>query len=845
MNRLVVLNLGQGNLYEGFPVVTAYIGEADNLYQMKFSANLPAAREIPELYHHWKSLYSAFYYRPFLRLGVQEIEEIDDTFEIEEDTVTNISEVEIKQLCEQLYNCLNLWLNSVEFRKIEQQLRTHLKPSEEIRFIVETNDNLLRRLPWHVWNWFDDYPRAELALSASEYQQPQKFPKNIPKNQKSSMRILAIFGNSQEIDISQDRIFLENLLTGAEIQFLVEPRLDELNNQLWQQGWDILFFAGHSCCTQEKGCLQLNQTDIITLDQLKYGLKQAISRGLRLAIFNSCDGLGLAQQLQELHISQVIVMREPVPNVIAQKFLKYFLTEFSQGQSLYTAVRSARERLQGLEREYPCATWLPVICQNPAEPPMIWNRERQTERVDKVDSSVAVSETKQRSRSYESNTLSGTIKQKLLDRHRFVVAATRRLLTVLLASVLVASSIMGLRHLGILQPWELHSYDYLIHLRPADEKPDPRLLIITIDEADIQYQINKKMNMRWSLSDQALSQLLQKLEQYQPAAIGIDIYRDFPIDSNYPELGEVLQQDKRIFTVCKVSAPDDGAPLGVPSPSKVPRERISFSDFVADADRVLRRQLVQLTPPLESPCAAEYAFSFQLAQHYLNAQGIKWDINSEKNLQIGNTVFRRLQSHTSGYQGVDASGYQILLNYRSLPSLLKIAEKISLKELLNDEIIPELLHKSVKNRIVLIGVTASSPPPDDWETPYTAYASDQQKQTPGVFLQAQMVSHILSAVLDGRPLMWWWSQWFEVWWVWGWSLVGGIISWRILQPLHIGLAIVIALLTLFSICFGIFTQAGWIPLVPSTLALVSCAVVLSILAPTHVSNSKKRWNSRI
>ncbi|MBP5974553.1 CHASE2 domain-containing protein [Brasilonema sp. CT11] len=831
MNRLVVLNLSQGNLYEGFPVVTAYIGEEDNIYRMKFSASLPPAPEIPELYRNWKSLYSAFYYRPFLRLGVEEIDEIDDTFEIEEDSVTNISEVEINELCKQLYNCLNLWLNSVEFRKIEQQLRTHFQPSEEIRFIVETNDNILRRLPWHLWNFFDDYPLAEVALSALEYQKLHK----IQKNPKSTIRILAIFGNTLEIDISQDRKFLEILLRGAEIKFLVEPTLDEFNNQLWQQNWDILFFAGHSCCIQEKGSLQLNQKDIITLDQLKYGLKQAISRGLCLAIFNSCDGLGLAQQLQELHIPQVIVMREPVPNVIAQEFLKYFLTEFSQGESLYTAVRSARERLQGLEGEYPCATWLPVICQNPAEPPMTWNRE--------IGSSVAISETKQRSASDKSYSFSRRIKQNLLDRHRFIAAA-KRLFTLFLVSVLVASSIIGVRHLGILQPWELHSYDYLMHLRRANEKLDPHLLIVTIDEADIQYQIHKQMNMRWSLSDQALSQLLQKLEQYQPASIGIDIYRDFPIDPNNPELGEVLQQDKRIFTVCKVSAPNDGVPDGVPPSPKVSKERISFSDFVSDTDGVLRRQLLQLTPPLQSPCAAEYALSFQLAQHYLNAQGIKWDINSDKNLQIGNTVFPRLQSHRSGYQGVDASGYQILLNYRSLPSLLNIADKISLKQLLNDEITPELLHKLVKNHIVLIGVIASSSS-DDWQTPYTVHAPDEEKQTPGVFLQAQMVSHILSAVLDGRPLMWWWSQWLEVWWIWGWSLVGGIISWRILQPLHIGLAIVIALLTLFSICFGIFTQAGWIPLVPSTLALVSCAVALKILASTHVSNSKKRWNSQI
>ncbi|MGH8002845.1 MAG: CHASE2 domain-containing protein, partial [Brasilonema sp.] len=832
MNRLVVLSLGQGNLYEGFPVVTAYIGEADNLYRMKFSASLPPAPKIPELYHKWKSLYSAFYYRPFLRVGVEENDDNDDTFEIEEAGITNISEVEIKDLCEQLYNCLNLWLNSGEFRKVEQQLRTHFKPSEEIRFIVETNDNLLQRLPWHLWSFFDDYPLAEVALSASEYQQPHR----IPQIKKSRIRILAIFGNSQEIDISQDRFFLEKLSTGAKIKFLVEPKLDELNHQLWQHGWDILFFAGHSCYSQEKGCLQLNQNNIVTLDQLKYGLKQAISRGLRLAIFNSCDGLGLAQQLQELHIPQVIVMRESVPNIVAQEFLKHFLAEFSQGQSLYTAVRSARERLQGLEGEYPCATWLPVICQNPAEPPMVWDRLCQTERIYKLDSLVAVSEKKQPFHYYGSHTLSRKRKRNLLNRHRFVVAAKRHLLTLLLVSVLVATSIMGVRHLGILQPWELHSYDYLMHLRAANEKPDPRLLIVTIDEVDIQYQIHKQMNMRWSLSDQALSQLLQKLEQHQPATIGIDIYRDFPVDPKYPELGEVLQQDKRIFAVCKVSAPDDGAPLGVPPPSKVSRERISFSDSVADTDGVLRRQLLQLTPPLESPCAAEYAFSFQLAQHYLNAQNIKWDINQDKNLQIGNTVFPRLQSHTSGYQRVDASGYQILLNYRSLPSPLNIAQKISLKQILNDEIIPELLHKSVKNRIVLIGVTASSSP-DDWETPYTAHAPDQEKQIPGVFLQAQMVSHILSAVLDGRPQIWWWSGGFEALWVWGWSFLGGMISWGIPQPLHIALAIVIALLTLFGICFGLFTQAGWIPLVPSTLALVSCAVVLKILAQRGVNRA--------
>jgi hypothetical protein len=82
--------------------------------------------------------------------------------------------------------------------------------------------------------------------------------------------------------------------------------------------------------------------------------------------------LGLAQDLAELSLPQVIVMREPVPDQVAQEFLKYFLSNFADGKSLYLAVREARGRLQGIEDHFPCATWLPIIYQNPAEVPPTW-----------------------------------------------------------------------------------------------------------------------------------------------------------------------------------------------------------------------------------------------------------------------------------------------------------------------------------------------------------------------------------------------------------------------------------------------------------------------------------------
>lgn len=133
-------------------------------------------------------------------------------------------------------------------------------------------------------------------------------------------------------------------------------------------------FAGHSLSQEEgtTGQIFINENESLSIPQLKHGLKKAIQRGLKIAIFNSCDGLGLAQQLADLYIPQILVMREPVPDRVAQEFLKYFLEAFAKGDTFYLSVREAREKLQGLEAQFPYATWLPAIYQNPAAFPPTW-----------------------------------------------------------------------------------------------------------------------------------------------------------------------------------------------------------------------------------------------------------------------------------------------------------------------------------------------------------------------------------------------------------------------------------------------------------------------------------------
>lgn len=358
LGKLVVLKLGQGNLNTGFPVTLQISLEGEHPY-FESNGELPPAPELAVAYTQWQ-----ISYRHSLQGNLR--------IKFPETQVTNISKRDLFKECDRLsfnlHKQVNSWLNSPQFRPLKEQLLEKLNPDESIRILLQTADNQLRRIPLHLWDFFERYPQAEMAISSTTYERKSKFP-----SPKSHLKILAILGDSTGINIHQDRALLEQL-PNTQVNFLVEPQRQVLNDELWLQEWDILFFAGHSFTESEAGIgyFRINPTDSLTVTELKNALTKAIAQGLQLAIFNSCDGLGLASNLADLHIPQLIVMREPIPDKVAQEFLKNFLTEFSRKKPLYQSVREARMKLQGLENDFPCASWLPVICQNPAEIPLEW-----------------------------------------------------------------------------------------------------------------------------------------------------------------------------------------------------------------------------------------------------------------------------------------------------------------------------------------------------------------------------------------------------------------------------------------------------------------------------------------
>ncbi|MDJ0616524.1 MAG: CHASE2 domain-containing protein [Calothrix sp. MO_192.B10] len=766
MEKLVILKFDGDWQQQGFRVdltISKRVEESGSHSRFnplqEITRSLPANPELAALLHqHWQEKYR--------NLGAPYRLEPGN---IQYDGSVNHLVDECKQSAHQVCDRINNWLKSEQFSDIKEKLLRNLSPDETTRFLIRTKDELLQKLPWQEWDLIKGFPKAEVGLAPYDWGES---PTIINRNNK--MKILAILGHSEGINVEADRKLLENL-PNAEVTFLVEPSRRNINDQLWDQPWDIIFFAGHSRTEGETGRIYINPDYSLTISELWYALRKAVDRGLQLAIFNSCDGLGLARELDDdLHIPQMIVMRELVPDQIAQEFLKYFLTAFSSGQPFHLAVQNARERLHGLEDKFPCATWLPVIYQNPTAVPLTW---------------------------------------KPLPTNNLL----RRLGTVLLTSVMVTGLVMGVRSLGILQGLELQAYDQMISSRPQ-EFPDNRFVIIRITEEDLQLPEQEQRGIG-HLADKALALLLKKLEPHEPRVIGLDLLRDFRVNTKYRnELANRLRRENFIG-ICFSGDKSDSGHTSVAAPFQVPSAQIGFNDVKPDKPyNILRRQLLQLDPNT-SLCSASEAFSLKVAEHFLKKEGIIPDF-PQGNLQLGKVVFKPLEARSSGYQNLNASGHQLLLNFRSVNgSPLNVTNnQFTLGQILRNKVNLDI----VRDKIVLIGVDSATAN-DYFLTPY-------KKEMPGVIVHAQMISQILSAVLDKRPLLSVWSFSIEILWVWGWSWISGglvILLWR--SPIKLGILGCVVLSSLYIICYiflipdvckNLQVSSVWIPFIPPTLSLI-------------------------
>jgi len=367
--------------------------------------------------------------------------------------------------------------------------------------------------------------------------------------------------------------------------------------------------------------------------------------------------------------------------------------------------------------------------------------------------------------------------------------------------IVVTGTLLGVRHLGGLQPLELNAYDLMVQLRP-DPGADPRLLIVEVTEQDI------NTLEKWPISDRTLAKAIAEIARLEPTAIGIDIIRDIPYEPGNAELATQFKNPKVFPITFLGQSKYQQAP---PNPN-IPEKRVGFNDLVFDPDGIVRRNLMFA----KNGKTTMTSLSMRLAFAYLDSKKIASKLTEKQEIQANKIVFSKLRSDSGGYQNINAQGYQVLLNYRSAE---KIAKSVTLTQVLQGKVDPKL----VKGKIVLIGVTAPTVK-DIFSTPYSA-SKNGNIPTPGVLIHATATSQILSAVLDGKGLFWYWDEWQEILWIAVWSAVGGCLAWRLEKSLNLIAIAIVACGSLFGFTFFLFMQQGWIPLISPAMALLITAGV--------------------
>ncbi|MEH2183418.1 CHASE2 domain-containing protein [Nostoc sp.] len=389
----------------------------------------------------------------------------------------------------------------------------------------------------------------------------------------------------------------------------------------------------------------------------------------------------------------------------------------------------------------------------------------------------------------------------------------------------VAVCVLFLHSIGLLQSLELAVLDQFFRLRP-NEPPEDRITIVVIDEAYLD-----KVGS-WPIPDTKIAQLLQKLNAHKPCAIGLDIYRNLPVEPGNQELLNAYKSMPNLIGI-ELLTNDKNKNASVSPPPGLNQDQVGFNNVLYDLDGKVRRSLLYWHVDNQ-----EYqSFALKLALLYLKSKGItptKAKSNPEY-LQLDKAVFTRFEANDGAYVGADDRGYQILSNFPKPKCQSSSGEfcsfrQVSMRDVLADKVKANL----IKDRIILIGYTAPSLQ-DFVFIPYSSSVMGIAKPVPAIQLHAYFISQLISAAVDGRPLLKVWPDLLEYLWVFVWSYLGAVTIWRIRHATRSLYCILVSCFVLTVSTYLAFLSGWWIPLIPSLV----CFGISAIWMTSHIAHMQE------
>ncbi|MGL5197302.1 MAG: CHASE2 domain-containing protein, partial [Chroococcales cyanobacterium] len=149
---------------------------------------------------------------------------------------------------------------------------------------------------------------------------------------------------------------------------------------------------------------------------------------------------------------------------------------------------------------------------------------------------------------------------------------------VAIAAPSVTVAVILLRLTGVLQPWEWAVYDLYMRARPA-QAPDNRIAIVGINEADVR-ELGQAI-----IPDRVYAAVIENLKAMNPRAIGLDVYRDQPVEPGHAALRQLFETTPNLVGIQKVIGDRDLDRIGPPPGLKL----VGSNDLILDEDQVQRR----------------------------------------------------------------------------------------------------------------------------------------------------------------------------------------------------------------------------------------------------------------
>ncbi|MEM1238920.1 MAG: CHASE2 domain-containing protein [Cyanobacteria bacterium P01_H01_bin.26] len=317
----------------------------------------------------------------------------------------------------------------------------------------------------------------------------------------------------------------------------------------------------------------------------------------------------------------------------------------------------------------------------------------------------------------------------------------------------IIATVLGARSFGAFHALELMVLDRFLTLNTqlSIESTDGDITLVEIDPPYVQGSVEKG----YTISADSLADIVETIFANEPTVVGADIVSYRITGENQERLRSLINQRSNLITVANYSSNsvNSAEPIAGLTGGQL-AEQVGFNDLIFDRDGIIRRAFLGFHLNNEAD-NFKTSFAIQVTKGHFASKAqadegkrIKLEngIKDLKTMRFDTREIPRLVSNY-GYTDQQTKGIQTLINYRGNPKPFEVVTASDLLEPQTDR------SSLIKDKIIILSLAGAA---RDFAIP-TAIVDSSSGESPlasGIDIQTHIISQIVQAVEEQRPLIW-------------------------------------------------------------------------------------------